>query len=98
MGKCVPCDKCELPSVNANMEVEWIGGTFDALVKCSQGVIKPGSEETEMTMSCVQGGKWNRDIPVCSRPSVINCEDDYMEAVIDKNMLRANGWDGDSGQ
>lgn len=97
VGKCVPCDKCELPSVNANMEVEWIGGTFDARVKCSQGVIKPGSEETEMTMSCVQGGKWNRDIPVCSRPSVINCEDDYMEAVIDKNMLRANGWDGDSG-
>ena len=27
---------------------------------------------------------------------MINCEDDHMEAVIDKNMLRANGWDGDS--
>ena len=31
-----------------------------------------------------------------SEPSIITCADDYMEAVIDKNMLKAKGWAGDA--
>ena len=27
---------------------------------------------------------------------VINCEDEYMEAIIDKNMLKAKNWNGDN--
>jgi hypothetical protein len=97
VGTCVSCDECVLPNLGSNAEVEWIEGTFDAKVTCVDGVIEPGTDNTETTISCIEGGRWNRDAPICSRPSVINCEDNYMEAVIDKNMLRAKGWSGDSG-
>lgn len=96
VGNCVPCEKCELPQGDANMNIRYIPGTFDAELTCVEGVIKPGSQESSMAISCIEGGNWNLDVPVCSRPSVINCEDDYMEAIIDKNMLRANGWEGDA--
>lgn len=52
------------------MEVEWVFGTFDAKLTCVDGVINPGTEETEMKISCIHGGKWNRDIPVCSRKKI----------------------------
>ena len=29
-------------------------------------------------------------------PPIINCEDEYMEAIIDKNMLRAKRWNGNA--
>ena len=37
---------------------------------------------------------WKNDKYSFLEPPVINCADEYMEAVIDKNMLRAKNWDG----
>jgi hypothetical protein len=91
---CVPCDECSLPSVGFNMEAKFITGSMDAEISCLEGVIEPGTDKTTKTISCIEGGKWNSDIPTCSMPPIINCEDEYMEAVIDKNMLRAKNWDG----
>jgi len=91
---CIPCDECSLPSVGFNMEAKFITGSMDAEISCLEGVIEPGTDKTTKTISCIEGGKWNSDIPTCSMPPVINCEDEYMEAVIDKNMLRAKNWDG----
>ena len=93
---CVPCDMCELPNAGMNMEVKYITGTMDAEVTCYDGVIEPGTDKTSMTMSCIENGEWNADIPVCSQPPIINCEDEYMEAIIDKNMLRAKRWNGNA--
>jgi hypothetical protein len=93
-SECVPCDECSLPSVGFNMEAKFITGSMDAEISCLEGVIEPGTDKTTKTISCIEGGKWNSDIPTCSMPPIINCEDEYMEAVIDKNMLRAKNWDG----
>ena len=71
VGNCVPCEKCELPQGDANMNIRYIPGTFDAELTCVEGVIKPGSQESSMAISCIEGGNWNLDVPVCSRKCLI---------------------------
>ena len=94
---CAPCEMCDLPAVSADMEAKFITGTMDAEISCLDGmVIEPGTEQKSKVISCIEGGKWNSDISSCSRPTIINCEDEYMEAVIDKNLLRAKNWAGGS--
>jgi len=95
-AECVPCEECSLPEVGYNMEAKFITGSMDAEISCLEGVIEPGTDKTTKTISCIEGGQWNSDIPTCSMAPVINCEDEYMEAIIDKNMLKAKNWNGDN--
>jgi len=92
---CAPCEACSLPSTGRGAEAKFITGTMDAEISCLDDlVVEPGTDKKTKVISCIEGGKWNSDVPVCSKPPVINCADEYMEAIIDKNMLRAKNWDG----
>lgn len=95
-GECVPCQMCDLPNTRSNMEAKFITGTMDAEITCLDGVIEPGTDRKTMVISCIENQQWNNDMPTCSKPPVINCEDEYMEAIIDKNMIRAKHWSGNS--
>lgn len=93
--ECAPCEACTLPSTGRGAEARFVTGTMDAEITCLDDlVVEPGTDKQTKVISCIEGGKWNSDVPVCSKPPVINCADEYMEAVIDKNMLRAKNWDG----
>lgn len=93
--ECAPCESCSLPSTGRGAEAKFITGTMDAEVSCLDDlVVEPGTDKKSKVISCIEGGQWNSDVPVCSKPPVINCADEYMEAIIDKNMLRAKNWDG----
>ena len=92
---CAPCEACDLPSTGYGAEAKFVTGTMDAEITCLDDmVVEPGSDKQSKVISCIEGGQWNSDVPVCSKPPVINCADEYMEAVIDKNMLKAKSWDG----
>lgn len=92
---CKPCNACVLPQVDANQNINWNVDDWTASISCVEdgAVLEPGTDITEMKISCIEGGKWARDVPVCSRPSKVTCGDDHIEVVVDKSLFRAKGWD-----
>ena len=65
--ECAPCEACTLPSTGRGAEAKFITGTMDAEVTCLDDlVVEPGTDKKSKVISCIEGGKWNSDVPVCS--------------------------------
>jgi len=92
---CKPCSACVLPQVDANQNINWNVDDWSATISCVEedAVLEPGTDVAEMKISCIENGKWNKNVPVCSRPSKVTCGDDHIEVVVDKALFRAKGWD-----
>ena len=68
--ECAPCETCSLPSTGRGAEAKFITGTMDAEISCLDDlVVEPGTDKKTKVISCIEGGKWNSDVPVCSSKS-----------------------------
>ncbi|CAG5081921.1 Oidioi.mRNA.OKI2018_I69.PAR.g9993.t1.cds [Oikopleura dioica] len=95
---CQPCDACELPEVETNQNSVWNENDWTATISCveEEAVLKPGTDIRETKISCIEGKRWNKPMPVCSKPSKINCGDDHIEVIVDKNLFKAKRWEASS--
>ena len=67
---CAPCEACDLPSTGYGAEAKFVTGTMDAEITCLDDmVVEPGSDKQSKVISCIEGGQWNSDVPVCSSKS-----------------------------
>ena len=59
----MPCDACILPQVDANQNINWNVDDWTATISCVEedAVLEPGSDITEMKVSCIENGKWNKE-------------------------------------
>jgi hypothetical protein len=93
---CVECDACSAPIIPENNHISAIvNPDYTATLTCDDGfVMEAGQDFTDMTINCIEGGKWAEEIAACHRPAQVVCGEDHMTVVIDKNMMRSMGWTG----
>jgi hypothetical protein len=93
---CVPCEACIAPEIEASKHISAVvNPDYTATLTCNDGfVMEAGQDYTDMTINCIEGGKWAEMIPACHRPAQVVCGEDHMTVVIDKNMMTSMGWSG----
>lgn len=94
---CSPCEMCATPTDGDEKKAHYtVSDDYTMTVTCFEGyVIKPGTEQYDVEIDCIEGQEWAMPIPQCTRPSEVNCGESEITINIDGNVMKAFGWAGD---
>lgn len=94
---CSPCEMCTAPTDGDEKKATYtVNDDYTMTVTCFTGyVIKPGTEQFDVEIDCIEGQEWAMPIPQCTRPSEVNCGESEITINIDGNVMKAFGWAGD---
>lgn len=96
------CEKCNMCNVmkdkklkERHIKVTPNEDTFTALVECDEGYsLIAGTDISDKTIDCIEGGVWSPELPICFRRPDVQCGEDYISVVINRNMLDNLGYAG----